>query len=139
MAFESFTEIELQGELPGGGKDQAQIRVASMVPFLVMKGMALADRLKEKDAWDIYFCVRHCPGGFEALAKAFEPHLGHSLVREGLDKIAQKFASPDHVGPKFVADFVAVTDPEERGLVQRDAFERVARLLALLKDVSARH
>jgi hypothetical protein len=62
LAFESFTEVELQGELPEGGKDQAQIRVASMVPFLVMKGMALADRMKEKDAWDIYFCIQHYPG-----------------------------------------------------------------------------
>ena len=136
LAFESFTEVELQGELPGGGKDQAQIRVASMVPFLVMKGMALADRLKEKDAWDIYFCIRHYPGGIEALAQAFEPHLAHALVREALDKIAQKFASPDHVGPKFVADFEAVRDREERERVQRDAFERVARLLTLLKGVS---
>ena len=57
-------------------------------------------------------------------------------MREGLDKIAQKFASPDHVGPRFVADFEAATDPEERVRLQRDAFERVDRLLALLKGVS---
>ena len=37
--------------------DKGAIRVASIVPFLVMKGMALADRLKEKDAYDIVFCV----------------------------------------------------------------------------------
>ena len=32
-------------------------RVAAIVPWLVMKGMALADRLKEKDAYDVYCCV----------------------------------------------------------------------------------
>ena len=133
LAFELFTEVELQGELPGGGKDQAHIRVASIVPFLVMKGMALADRMKEKDAWDIYFCLQHYPGGIDALAQAFEPHLAHGLVREGLDKIAQKFASPEHVGPKFVADFEAPTDPEARARLQRDAFERVSRLLEKLR------
>jgi len=41
----------------GGGKNSAIVRVASIVPFLVIKGMALYDRLKEKDAWDIYFCL----------------------------------------------------------------------------------
>ena len=38
---------------------------------------------------------------------------GHVLLEEGLRKIGEKFASPDHVGPKFVADFEEIRDPEE--------------------------
>jgi hypothetical protein len=49
--------VILDGELPGGGKDSVTIRVASIVPFIVMKAMALDDRLKEKDARDIYYCL----------------------------------------------------------------------------------
>jgi hypothetical protein len=51
-----------------------KIQVASLVSFLVMKGMALDDRLKEKDAWDIYYCVRNDPGGLDALADEVKPH-----------------------------------------------------------------
>ena len=37
--------------------------------------------------------------------KAFKPHLKLALVKEGLKKIAGKFATLDHVGPKDVAEF----------------------------------
>ena len=132
LAFEtSIEEITIQGSLPGGGEDRTSVRVASIVPFLVMKGMALS-RLKEKDAWDIYFCLRNYPGGLDALAEEFSPHLSHGLVQEGLRNIANEFASPQHIGPKFVADFDELTDPDERALRQRDAHERVRYLLEKL-------
>lgn len=132
LAFEDAQEVKLEGTLPGGGKDSVTVRVASIVPFIIMKGMALADRMKEKDAWDIHFCMAHFPGGVNALAAAFSPHLGNKLVQEGLAKIKEKFASPEHVGPKWVADFDELTDEEARGIRQRDAFERVAALLSKL-------
>jgi hypothetical protein len=53
--------------------------------------------------------------------------------REGLRKIAEQFASPEHVGPKFVGDFEEVQDREDRALLLRDAFEKVNYLLRSLK------
>ena len=55
--------------------------------------------------------------------------LGDGLIQEGLRHIAEKFASPDHTGPKAVADFDELTDPEERAVIQRDAYERVQDML----------
>jgi hypothetical protein len=98
-----------------------------------MKGMALHDRLKEKDAWDIYFTVINYPGGLDALAGEIRPHLHHGLVQEGLKKIAEKFASPEHVGPKFVADFEDIQEQEARAIRMRDAYERVSHLLQALE------
>ena len=132
LAIDLATEVTLSGTLPGGGKDTATLRVASIVPFLVMKAMALAGRLMEKDAWDIYYCIRYYPGGIDKLVDEFQPHLGNSLVQEALAKIAEKFASPEHVGPKHVADFDDLADPEERARIQRDAFERVNALVSKL-------
>ena len=129
LAFELSEEVRLEGPLPEGGRDSALVRVASIVPFFVMKSMALDSRLKEKDAWDIWFCLRHYSGGPEAIVEAFRPHLHHGLVQEGLQKLAGKFISPDHVGPTMVADFDEITDPEARELRRRDAYERVAYLL----------
>jgi hypothetical protein len=129
LAVDLATETYLSGTLPGGGIDTVAIRVASIVPFLVMKAMALAGRLMAKDAWDIYYCVRYYPGGMDSLVNEFIPHLKNGLVREALDHLALKFASPDHIGPRQVADFDGISDPEERAFVQRDAFERINFLL----------
>lgn len=125
LAFRFYEEVIISGILPGGGEDSTTIRVASIVSFLVMKGMALHDRLKEKDAWDIYFCIRHFPGGMDALVHKMLPHRKNRLIREGLMKIKDKFSSVRAIGPKFVADFEGITDEAERALSQRDAFERV--------------
>lgn len=132
LAFENPIELTIEGELPGGGKNLVQVKVASIVTFLVMKGMALNDRSKEKDAWDIYYCVRNYPGDLDALVEGFKPYREHGLVKEGLGKIAKHFSSEKHIGPKFVADFEEVTDLEERELLQRDAYERVNYLLERL-------
>lgn len=132
LAFELNQEVPIEGTLPGGARDTALLRVASIVPFFIMKGMALADRLKEKDAWDIVYCLRNFPGGVDAIAAEFRPHLASGLVKEGLAKIAEKFATPEHFGPMAVADFENATDPEERDMLRRDAFERVHYLLTTL-------
>lgn len=51
------------------------------------------------------------------------------LVQEGLNKIAGKFQSPNHVGPTFVADFEELTDIEERESLQRDSYEKINYIL----------
>ncbi len=129
LVFDNPVVVTIEGELPGGARDTVKVRVASIVPFLVMKGMALDERLKEKDAWDIYYCIQNYPGGLDHLIEEFRPHLEHGLVREGLDKIAKRFASEKHVGPGFVADFEEIADPEERAIRERDAYEKVSYLL----------
>ena len=132
LAFEMPEKIEITGDLPGGGRDTETVQVSAIAPFLVMKGMALSQRLKEKDAWDIYFCLQNYPGGIGALADEFHPILDHPLVQEGLCFIAEKFSAPESVGPSHVAVFEGVTDPEERALLRRDVFERVNSLLRIL-------
>ncbi len=49
-----------------------------------------------------------------------------------MKKIAGKFATLDHVGPKDVAEFDEILDTEERAIRQRDAFEKVNFLLQQL-------
>lgn len=59
-------------------------------------------------------------------------NLSLCLVKEGLKKIASKFATLDHAGPKDVAEFDEAMDAEERTIRQRDAFEKVNFLLQQL-------
>ncbi|MEW6360237.1 MAG: hypothetical protein AB1696_28145 [Planctomycetota bacterium] len=97
-----------------------------------MKAMALADRLKEKDAYDIYYTLTNYPGGIEKVVEKFRPHIRHGLVREGLAKLAEHFGSVDAVGPAHVANFAEISDEEERDRVRRDAFEKIHYLLTQL-------
>jgi len=132
LVFDMQKEMTFEGELPGGAKDSVTIRVATIVPFFIMKGIALDDRLKEKDAWDIYYCIQNYPNGIDGLVEEFRPHMHHGLVREGLEKIAKHFSSETHLGPKFVADFEELTDLYAREILQRDAYEKVNYLLEKL-------
>lgn len=133
LAFQLNEEITLEGKLPKGGIDRTQVRVASFPAFLVMKAMALAGRLKEKDAWDIWFCLRHHPDGLGSLVESVRPHVGHGLVEEALSHLDEKFASVNHVGPRMVADFDQLTDQEARDQRMRDVYERVRYLLDELR------
>jgi len=71
LAFEMFEEVDVEAELPGGGIDKVRCKIAAVIPFIVMKGMALDDRLKEKDAWDIYYCMLHHQDGVDGLIEDF--------------------------------------------------------------------
>jgi hypothetical protein len=132
LAFDAAVTVTLDGNLPDGGKDTASFKVAGIVPFLVMKGMTMYERMKEKDAYDIYYCVEHFPGGVEGLAAEFKSFIKNKLVIEGLGKIRNKFASVEHIGPKWVADFLEVTEKEDREIIMRRAYEKINELLELL-------
>ncbi|MEI7833248.1 MAG: hypothetical protein WCJ56_08635 [bacterium] len=131
LAFDMYDEVKIAGILPGGEKATATIRVASIVSFLIMKGMALG-RGKEKDSYDIYFCLTRYHGGLDKLIADFRPYICLVLVREGLEKIADEFASVDHIGPNHVANFNEIYDEPERAALKRDVYERVDYLLKQL-------
>lgn len=90
LAFADHITIEIEASMPDGSINSVDVNIAGVVPFLVMKGMALVDRLKEKDAYDICYVVREYPGGLAALAAIFEPYRDNKLVIEGLGKIKTK-------------------------------------------------
>jgi hypothetical protein len=133
LVFDNYIELTLKGRLPGGALTAQQIRVAGIVPFFVMKGMALASRHKEKDSYDVYYCIRNCPDGREALADRFMPFLENKLVREGLGKIRSVFLSIEHRGPSDVAVMLSGGNAEGQEVLRRDAFERTKAFLDLLK------
>lgn len=132
MAFTKPVVKVLSGNLPDGSKDSVEINISAVIPFLSMKGMALNDRLKEKDAWDVYYCVKNYPGGIEALVQEFEPYRDSTLIAEGLTKIAKKFESVNHTGPTHVAAFEEIVNGEEIEMIKQDAFQQVNVFLKMI-------
>jgi hypothetical protein len=124
--FQELTTIE--GPMPDGGKNRVQIAVASIPALLAMKGFALKGRLKKKDAYDVYYCIRNYKEGPEGLAKACAPLLEKTAGIAGYNIIAEKFSTEDSFGPTSVRQFV-----EEEGILgerspeewQLDAFGQV--------------
>jgi hypothetical protein len=132
LVFDFPEKVVIHGRLPGGGEDSTAIQVASIPAFLVTKALAMKSRLKEKDAWDIYYCVRNYPGGIDALIKEFHPYLNHGLVEEAIGILSEKFSSPEAVGPVHVIAFEDIIDADEQALIQRDAYERLQHLITNL-------
>ena len=58
-----------------------------------MKAIVLDERLKGKDAYDIYYCLKQYSDKLDDLVSEFRPHLKNGLIIEGLAKLAKNFAS----------------------------------------------
>lgn len=133
LALKYCTTMAVKGKMPSGSTNSVELRVSNVLPFIVMKGMAMYGRDKEKDAWDIYFCIKHVEGGAKELSKQFQGIINHGLVREGLAKIKSKFQSIDDYGPSSVVAFEELQDRAEQEGLRRDAFEQVNSMLDLLE------
>ena len=107
MALDHRSEVTIDGELPGGGEVRADVLMADVVGCIGMKGHALGDRYKEKDAYDIWSVVDNYGEGPREVARAIHPHRDEPLVAEALGHIEELFSGPRAAGPRWVADFHA--------------------------------
>ena len=130
--FKRYKEIILEGALPNGTLDSVRCKVAGVVPFLVMKGMAMG-RGKTKDAYDIEYVIYNYPGGLNALIAEFQRDLNNTLVQEGLGKIRTKFETVNHTGPNDVATFLEIEEPESRAIRKQQAHQTVSAFLDALE------
>ena len=131
LAFDHHLDVTVQGQLPTGGRNSLTARVPTVAAFICMKSITMTERKREKDAYDIYFCLRHYPGGPKALAATFTDLRGIANVEEALAAMRSKFADQNQIGPVWAAQ-VAEEHGENAEFVRRDAFERAAALLNAL-------
>ena len=135
LALRFYQLVAIDGDMPDGGGNRVQIAVASIPALLAMKGYAIANRLKQKDAYDIHYSIRNFPGGIEALVAATEPLLDFETARTGYLHISDKFRHPDDFGPTNVRQFVDRPEMLEERTAdqwQRDAFGQVDAWLSAL-------
>jgi hypothetical protein len=132
-ALRHFREVTLDGQMPDGRQNQVKIFVATPPALLVMKGYALANRDKKKDAYDIWFCIRNHEGGAEALAQACRPLMSEREAKTAFENIASKFRSQDDFGPETVRHFLEDSPDKCGGMtleqIQNDAYFRVREWL----------
>ena len=135
LALRFYQLVAIEGDMPEGGRNRVQIAVASIPALLAMKGYAIMKRLKQKDAYDIYYSIRNFPGGADALAAATKPLLDLETARTGYLHISEKFRHPDDFGPVSVRQFVDRPDvlgERTADQWQHDAFGQVDAWLSAL-------
>lgn len=125
-------QVKVEAKRPDGAIDVAKVNVVATAPYLIMKTAALG-RGKPKDAYDIYFLIKHYRGGVKALATEFAEYANNSIVLDMLVKLEDKFKSENHAGPVDVADFLAPDDDDERAMLLRDSYEQVQELIRLVR------
>ena len=132
VALRHNIRLLIDGTMPDGRSNQVEMLVASIPALLVMKGYALVQRDKKKDAYDIYFSVRNFPDGLVRLADECRRLLDDPVAREGLANIAAKFDRMEGFGPTTVRMFLEGTAMPE-GMtpdqLQQDAFRQVRALM----------
>ncbi|WP_434559955.1 hypothetical protein [Pseudomonas sp. Z4-20] len=135
LAMRFYQMVAIEGPMPTGGTNRVEVAVCSIPALLAMKGYALNGRHKQKDAYDIYYCVRNFPGGIAALAQECRPVLGTGSGEQGFLYICQKFDVADGYGPTSVRRFVEdsqILEDRTPDQWQQDAFGQVDALLRAL-------
>lgn len=123
---------EFDAQLPDGARTHVRVKVADVVASLALKGLAIGDRYKEKDAYDIFALCAHYRGGPAAVADAISAFRDEDPVRRGLDAIREKFRDRDAEGPTWVAVFLSEGQADESERFRTDAFMTVSEVIALL-------
>src|ERR1019366_10661140 len=102
LVRDDYIERELEGErLDGGGHSKVSLRVANLLPYVVLKGFAFQDRHENKDAYDLVFTLLHAEDGpATAGARARSSVVaGTPHATEAIALLQERFRNVEQDGP----------------------------------------
>jgi hypothetical protein len=146
LAFGACDPIEISGAMPDGARNVVRARIVRPEAFILIKAFALADRTKEKDAYDIAFVLQYYEPDLADLAARVRVHAAAGLGREAYGILKEKFALIDSVGPVWAANVLAEqggggdnepgtgTGGFDYEQAQRAAFENAQELFSLVDE-----
>lgn len=132
LAFQDARTKRLEGETPEGDRVSRDIQICGPASLITLKGLAIHERNKWKDYYDIFYVLRNWPDGFEDIAeKTIELHQydEDNHVRSCIDHLGRDFDTDDHVGPRNVARFIMGEAIDDQPSEERDQLIRQSRLL----------
>ncbi|MCI4326296.1 MAG: hypothetical protein L3K16_01465 [Thermoplasmata archaeon] len=118
LALAHRNSIHLSGTLPDGADSTADLLMLDVTGCLGTKAIALGDRYKQKDAYDIVSVIDRYGGGIPEVAGLVHPSSKEPLLAEALDVLRNKFRTQRSEGPIWYAEFLGG---------ERDALERAAQ------------
>lgn len=129
LALRHRAPRRLSGVLPDGAETSVEFLMLDVVGSLGTKGIALGERFKHKDAYDIVTVLDDFGGGVREVSALVKPFVSEALMAEALNVIEAKFQSPRSEGPVWYAEFLA-GDPASRASNTQRAFQLVAQFLS---------
>lgn len=138
LAALDFIEHEIEGErLDGGGASRVTLRVANVLPYVVLKINAFQDRHANKDAYDLVFVLlNYGDGAREAGAVAARSPVARSpQVAAAMVLLAERFETVSHDGPSAYAQFLAAPgDVDDGARLRQEALAVVRAFLSAFKS-----
>lgn len=132
---EHHLSLRLDGYLPDGSHHRCDLKMGNLVSILSMKGITIAERYKEKDAYDIYALIAHYKEGACSCFDEIAPFYKQGLVREGMMSICEKFASEKSVGPVWAATFMEPDSPTAAKTKQTEILRLVFPFVERMHDL----
>jgi hypothetical protein len=135
LAAADYIIVPLAGETldEGGIRENVQVKVANILPLLVLKSFALDERDKDKDAYDIVWTLNAYRDGPAGVAEAVRrsPVVNETTAGEAMDLLRSNFRTHEHAGPARYARFeiAGSEDGDERDRLRRYAHGTVAAFL----------
>jgi len=145
LVIADYIEVPITAELlDQRGTATETIRVANIVPFVVLKAMAYEDRFEQKDAYDLIYCLENYGTGPANVADAFASYLrdypDESLIPRAVEILRGRFATDSQTsgarkdGPTSYAQFL--TDPGRTDLNARHRQTAAAAVELFLKQLN---
>lgn len=129
LAFHDRQRVRLDGRTIFGEAAVRDVWVAGPAAFVVLKALAFRKRGENKDAYDLFYVLRHGSGPAD-IARRLAPYLDDPSAREAIVVLAQDFAEIDSLGPRRVAEFLLGASDED---LQADVRGWVLDLLDLCR------
>ncbi|MCX5775853.1 MAG: hypothetical protein NTV44_05830 [Firmicutes bacterium] len=107
-----------------------EVEVISVIPYIVMKSFALRGRKKFKDAYDIYFMLKHYPGGVSELKKQFSKFVEKPIIVDTFKILNEHFDSSEGKGPLAIITFYDTDDDENHEIIKQESFQLVQELIS---------
>lgn len=106
LAFRDRRRVRIEGRTLLGEKAAREIWVCGAGAFVVLKALAFLGRGENKDAYDLYYLVRHFGEGVEDVAAFLRPLLGDPEAERAMEVLRADFTDHDGIGPRRVAEFL---------------------------------
>ncbi|MFZ0426564.1 MAG: hypothetical protein WAO20_00485 [Acidobacteriota bacterium] len=126
LAFQDRERVALSGQTILGEQATRQVWVCGPGAYVVLKSLAFRSRGENKDAYDLYYVVRHFGSGVDDVAARLRPLRDDACAREALELLEQDFLEHEGIGPRRVAVFIVGGADNE---IQADVVGFVRRLV----------
>jgi len=141
LAGQDFITVPLRGELldHGGFQERVELRVANLLPFLVLKAFAVNDRDKAKDSYDLVWTLDAYGEGPASAAEeaAKSPVIGNPNIAAAISCMREQFQTIGHRGPSQYAIFELIhEDEDERERLRRFAHGTIQEFLVRWRELS---